>query len=162
MILYHGSYTAVMNPAVNFGRKEVDFGQGFYLTRLKGQATKWAKFVAGRKPGQKAVLNTYALDLASVTPHKYRFKIFKKYDLDWLAYVVDCRNGGRLQKKYDLVEGGVANDNVIDTVEDFENGIITSQQALGQLRYKKINHQICIHNQEIVDKYLHFKRAIII
>lgn len=58
------------------------------------------------------------------------------------------------QCQYDIVEGGVANDNVIDTVEDYENGIITAEQALGQLRYKKVNHQICILNQEIVDKYL--------
>ena len=55
-----------------------------------------------------------------------------------------------------MVEGGVANDNVIDTVEDYENGIITAVQALGQLRYKAVNHQICILNQEIVDKFLTF------
>lgn len=61
-----------------------------------------------------------------------------------------------MQSKYDLVEGGVANDNVIDTVEDYENGIITADQALGQLKYKEVNHQICILNQEIADKYLSF------
>ncbi|MDD6784262.1 MAG: hypothetical protein PUD79_06875 [Prevotellaceae bacterium] len=37
---------------------------------------------------------------------------------------------------------------------DYENGIITAEQALGQLRYKEVNHQICILNQEIIDKYL--------
>lgn len=61
-----------------------------------------------------------------------------------------------MQLLYDLVEGGVANDNVIDTVEDYENGIITADQALGQLKYKKVNHQICILNQEIIDKHLFF------
>lgn len=61
-----------------------------------------------------------------------------------------------MQKLYDMVEGGVANDNVIDTVEDYENGIITAEQALGQLRYRKVNHQICILNQEIIDRYLIF------
>ena len=55
-----------------------------------------------------------------------------------------------------MVEGGIANDNVIDTVEDYENGIITAEQALGQLIYKKLNHQICILNQAIIDKYLIF------
>ncbi len=64
-----------------------------------------------------------------------------------------------MQKQYDIVEGGVANDNVIDTVEDYENGIITAEQALGQLRYKRINHQICILNQEIIDKFLTFKNS---
>lgn len=61
-----------------------------------------------------------------------------------------------MQELYDIVEGGVANDNVIDTVEDYENGIITARQALGQLIYKKVNHQVCILNQEIIDKYLRF------
>lgn len=70
--------------------------------------------------------------------------------------MIDCRRGGEMQKLYDMVEGGVANDNVIDTVEDYENGIITADQALGQLKYKKVNHQICILNQGIVDRYLNF------
>ena len=61
-----------------------------------------------------------------------------------------------MQQQYDMVEGGVANDNVIDTVEDYENGIITAEQALGQLKYKAVNHQICILNQAIVDKHLSF------
>ena len=61
-----------------------------------------------------------------------------------------------MQHQYDMVEGGVANDNVIDTVEDYENGIITAEQALGQLKYKAVNHQICILKQDIVDKHLSF------
>ena len=35
-------------------------------------------------------------------------------------------------------------------------GRITAEQALGQLKYAKPNHQICILNQEIIDKYLTF------
>ena len=61
-----------------------------------------------------------------------------------------------MQNMYDIVEGGVANDNVIDTVEDYENNVITADQALGQLKYKAVNHQICILNQEIADNYLSF------
>ena len=67
-----------------------------------------------------------------------------------------------MQHQYDMVEGGVANDNVIDTIEDYENGFITAEQALGQLKYKKVNHQICILNQEIVDKYLSFTSSEIV
>ncbi len=67
-----------------------------------------------------------------------------------------------MQDQYDLVEGGVANDNVIDTVEDYENGIITAEQALGQLKYKAVNHQLCILNQAIVDKFLTFVSSTIV
>jgi hypothetical protein len=56
----------------------------------------------------------------------------------------------------------VANDNVIDTVEDYEKGIITAEQALGQLRYKKVNHQLCILSQTVIDKYLTFTESIVI
>ena len=80
-------------------------------------------------------------------------------NIEWLDYVVDCRKGGSQQLAFDIVEGGIANDNVIDTVEDYENGVITAEQALGQLKYKSVNHQICILNQEIVDLFLHYQRS---
>ena len=155
--LYHGSYLSVSSPFVGLGRTKVDFGQGFYLTALILQAQSWATTIAGRKGrNAKAVVSYYDFDYDAVIKSNYRVKIFDKYDLEWLDYVIDCRHGGDLQNNYDLVEGGVANDNVIDTVEDYENGIITAEQALGQLIYKKVNHQICIRNQEIIDKYLTF------
>ena len=44
-----------------------------------------------------------------------------------------------------------------DTVEDYENGRITADQALDQLKYKKPNNQICFRNQEIINNYIRFK-----
>lgn len=157
MTLFHGSYIEVSSPLVGLGRKKVDFGQGFYLTKIQTQAQSWAETIAERKGRNiRPVVSSYNFDYESATAADYRVKLFEKYNLEWLEYVIDCRRGGEMQKLYDIVEGGVANDNVIDTVEDYENGIITAQQALGQLIYKKINHQICILNQEIIDKYLTF------
>lgn len=155
--LYHGSYIEVATPLVKLGRKKVDFGQGFYLTKLRQQASSWAKTIAERK-GRNNIptLSIYSFDYDAVKSKNYRIKIFDSYNLEWLDYVVDCRKGGKKQDMYDIVEGGVANDNVIDTVEDYENYIITAEQALGQLKYKAVNHQICILNQDIVDNYLSF------
>ena len=78
------------------------------------------------------------------------------HGFQWLDYVVDCRKGKNVSTDFDAVEGGVANDNVIDTVKDYEKGIINAEQALGQLKYKKVNHQICILNQNVIDNYLKF------
>lgn len=158
--LYHGSNMVVESPLARLGRKKVDFGQGFYLTKLRDQAVAWALTIAEKK-GRNAqpIVSEYSLDLTSVKCGGFNVKIFERYDLEWLEYVIDCRHGGKIQKLYDIVEGGVADDNVIDTVEDYENGVITAEQALGQLRYKKVNHQICILNQEILDTYLVFKSA---
>ena len=160
IILYHGSHIAVPTPLVGLGRKKVDFGQGFYLTNLHDQAKAWAETIAERKGrNTKPIVSAYTLDYSSVKTGDFRVKVFDSYDLEWLEYVIDCRRGGEMQKQYDIVEGGVANDNVIDTVEDYENDIITAEQALGQLRYKKVNHQLCILNQEIIDKYLTFNNS---
>jgi len=155
MRLFHGSYMTIDKPEACKGRNKVDFGQGFYLTGIQTQAEKWSKVIAIRKgPAFKPIVNIFELDEKVFT--LFRFKKFDEYNVEWLDYVVDCRRGGNLQSCYDLVEGGVANDNVIDTVEDYENGRITAEQALGQLIYKKVNHQICIRNQQIIDKHLTF------
>ena len=155
--LYHGSSAEVREPLVGVGRKKVDFGQGFYLTRMRKQAELWAKAVADRRPGATAILNIYQFDNEKAMQiAAERYKKFEHYDLEWLEYVIDSRKGGKRQLSYDVVEGGVANDNVIDTVEDFENGVITAEQALGQLAYKKVNHQICIHSQKIIDECVQF------
>ncbi len=162
-ILYHGSYTEVSSPLVKLGRDKVDFGQGFYLTMLKEQAEAWAKTISERKKkGARAIVSTFSLDMERIKEEGYRVKTFERYDLAWLEYVIDSRKGGALQNQYDLVEGGVANDNVIDTVEDYEHGVITAEQALGQLKYKAMNHQLCILNQDIVDKHLTFISSTII
>ena len=155
MKLFHGSDTVVRGPLANLGRAKVDFGQGFYLTKLRGQAESWAKTIARRGRNRKAFLNVYEFDTAAARRDLgQRYKVFDAYDIPWLDYVVDCRAGGNLQNQYDVVEGGVANDTVIDTVEDYENGRITAEQALGQLAYKKVNHQICIRAQKVIDTFL--------
>jgi len=157
MRLYHGSYTAVEQPETTKGREKVDFGQGFYLTNIHSQAEKWSKVIAIRKgPKYQPVVSVFELDEDVFTCKDFRIKTFEKYDIEWLQYVVGCRKGSAQSDCYDLVEGGVANDNVIDTVEDYENGRITAEQALGQLKYKQVNHQICIRNQQIIDKFLNF------
>lgn len=155
--VYHGSYTEIKNPMTNIGRKNLDFGQGFYLTNIKEQAEAWSKIIATRKGKNiKPVVNVYNFDYFRTKNIGYRFNEFETYNIEWLKFVVDCRNGKDVFSDYDIVIGGVANDKVIDTVEDYEKGIITAEQALGQLRYKDVNHQICILNQEIIDYCLEF------
>ncbi|MCF0215264.1 MAG: DUF3990 domain-containing protein [Fibrobacteraceae bacterium] len=158
MILFHGSDKVIEKPIVNLGRNKVDFGQGFYLTNLQDQAAKWAKIIAFKNSADKAFVSVFDFDNGTLATLGFRYKKFQAYDMEWLDYVIDCRNGGNQQNQYDVVEGGVANDNVIDTVENYENGIITAEQALGQLQYKKVNHQICIRSQKVIDELLRFVR----
>ena len=161
--LFHGATMEVRDPLVGIGRKKVDFGRGIYLTKMRRQASLWAETIAERRMTGTPVLNEYRfdIDLAKELAGG-RYKVFTAYDLEWLNYVVDCRRGGKLQKQYDVVEGGVANDKVIDTVEDYEKGVITAEQALGQLAHREVNHQIAILSQAIVDKCLKFKGSVVL
>ena len=43
MIVYHGSIVEVVKPEVNRSYRNLDFGQGFYVTTVKEQAERWAK-----------------------------------------------------------------------------------------------------------------------
>ena len=159
--LYHGSNIEVSTPLAKVGRKNLDFGKGFYLTSIRKQASDWANLIAMRKGrNAKGVVSVFHFNKTKAMEDGYQFKIFDSYDIEWLEYVVDCRKGKNVYAKFDVVEGGVANDSVIDTVEDYEKGIITAEQALGQLSYKKVNHQICILNQEVIDNYLTFVKSI--
>ena len=157
--LYHGSYAAVPQPQSARGRRCLDFGQGFYLTNLRKQAERWAQVVTERKTRNGIPqLNVYQFDEALAWD--YRWLRFEEYNLTWLDYVVACRRGEDVWQQYDIVEGGVANDNVIDTVEDYSQGIITAEQALGQLRYKPLNHQLCIISQTVIDRSLRFAEVV--
>lgn len=159
--LYHGSNVEISMPLAKVGRKNLDFGRGFYLTSIRKQASDWANLVAMRKGrNAKGVVSVFQFNKTKAIEDGYRFLIFESYNIEWLEYVVACRKGKNVYAKFDVVEGGVANDSVIDTVEDYEKGIITAEQALGQLSYKKVNHQICILNQEVINQYLTFVKSI--
>ncbi len=147
----------VDHPRADAGREDLDFGRGFYLTRIKGQAENWAKRVQLIRASEQACISEYSLDLEQAIANEYNFLMMERYDREWLDFIVDSRAGKRPWAPYDIIEGGVANDRVIDTVENYINGDITAEQALGQLIYKKPNHQLCILNQAVIDKYLIYK-----
>lgn len=65
-LVYHGAACAVPHPLAGYGRADLDFGQGFYVTTLRGQAERWANIVAMRIPQGKAILNIYELDTEQI------------------------------------------------------------------------------------------------
>lgn len=60
--LYHGTTLEVAAPLVKLGRKRVDFGQGFYLTKLKKQASLWAETIAERRMAGTPILSQFVID----------------------------------------------------------------------------------------------------
>ena len=161
LLLYHGSIFRVDSPLTHIGRQDLDFGPGFYLTKDHQQAVDWAKTKAGRKAGAKAILNVYEFMSENfLTSEAYRTLIFNNYDLQWLDFIAQSRKGQKPWISYDYIEGGVANDSVITTVDAYLDGLINAEQAMGKLINERLRNQICILNQEIIEKYLRFVESI--
>lgn len=158
MLVYHGSTFRVESPLVGVGRDDLDFGKGFYITDLKGQASRWARRLSANR-GQEAVLNVYEFDIESARA-EYRCLRFPNYDKEWLQFIAANRRGEERWRGYDMIEGGVANDRVAVTLELYMNDYISEEEALGRLSAQVPNNQICITNQDIVNAYLIFKKAI--
>lgn len=156
--IYHAATEAIPKPICGAGRKNLDFGPGFYLTDVYDQAVLWANRRASERQ-LPAILNVYILDRENMFKEA-RVRIFENYDKDWLTFIVACRKGEPVWEDYDYIEGGVANDRVIDTVNLYINGLISEEGALRRLRYLKPNNQICILDQNILDRYLIFNEAI--
>lgn len=51
------------------------------------------------------------------------------------------------------LEGGVADDRVVDTIEFYLNGDITEEMALKRLSLHQSNNQICILNQSLIEEF---------
>lgn len=76
----------------------------------------------------------------------------------WTLYV-PAEKGIIFTINYDIIIGAVANDDVFKTVDMYFRGIWSKKRALEELRYYKMNDQICIINQNVLDEKLVFQKA---
>lgn len=156
--VYHGGIEVIPNPLVNVGREHLDFGKGFYVTDIRSQAKTWAEVKSTYHLDVVGIINQYSFDFDAAIG-EFRYKKFERYDREWLTFIVASRSGKKVWRDYDIIEGGVANDKVIDTVEAFIAGQIDEDKALGELSKHQPNNQICILKQKIIDKYLVFEKS---
>ena len=152
MIVYHGTVIEVKKPDIYHSKAHLDFGVGFYTTTYQQQAERWAarKSMRLSRPG---IVNVYEIgDLSS-----YNVLEFADTDQNWLRFVVGCRDGKEIYKKYDAVIGNVANDDVFKCVNMYMDGIWDEKRTLNELRYFKKNDQIAFLNQRVIDAVVKFK-----
>ena len=152
--VYHAGTDKIESPDCLRGRADLDFGRGFYLTDIYDQAYNLV-LLRSRDRHKPALINVYLLNKKAILEDG-RSLIFNQYDLDWLEFIVECRSGGDIWKNYDYIEGGVADDRVIDTVNMYIQGFISQDRALQNLKYLKPNNQICILNQNMLNRHLKF------
>ncbi|MDR0962437.1 MAG: DUF3990 domain-containing protein [Mediterranea sp.] len=153
MKLYHASPLIITQPDIYHSREHLDFGKGFYLTSIYEQARKYAMRFLLRQ--QEAYVNEYLLD-DNLT--SFNVKVYDNYNGEWLEYVGKCRKG-MPDEGFDVVEGGIANDRVFNTIDLYFAGTMSKDDALGRLAFERPNHQLCILNQDVITKHLHFIRA---
>lgn len=154
MKVYHGSISIIDRPIASAGRDRLDFGKGFYVTDIQSQAEIWALRMS-RIKDMPGIINVYELDIEEVK-RLSSYKHFEHYDNEWLQYIVANRTGNTAIEKYDVIEGGVANDRVIDTVEAYIANLMTLETALKELSRHQPNNQFCICSQAVIDKHLKF------
>ena len=160
MKLYHGSTTVIRRPIAAAGRANLDFGRGFYLTDIQSQAESCALRMQRINFGQ-GVVNIYEIDLDALKT-RYQYHLFAYYDKDWLEFIIANRTGRGGIEHFDIIEGGVANDRVIDTVEAYIANMMPMDVALRELAKHQPNNQICITNQQVIDEHLRFIDSYII
>ena len=155
MRVYHGSTIEIRKPDLSHAKSNLDFGPGFYVTTIQNQAENWAQRKALRR-GTSAFVNIYDFDEGH---SDFNIKTFGDNDREWVEFVCACRRGGDEYKQYDIIFGGVANDKVYRAVDMYYRGIWDIDRTLQELKYYKLNDQICLLSQQLIDHCLAFIKS---
>lgn len=147
MILYHGSTEKVEKPSYHRCRSNTDFGKGFYTTTNLEQAIKWARLKQERAGKGQAIVSVYEIDDALFErTNEFEILQFTGPDITWLNFVTANRKGVQAVH-YDIVLGPVANDRLYATLALYEQGILSANAAIEQLKTHLLFDQVSFHSQ---------------
>ena len=156
--IYHGSRQIVEVPTFGLGRKNNDFGLGFYCTESNDLAKEWAVSSLSDGFSNRYTLDTEYLNTLNLNSPNYTI-------LNWIAVLVEHRLFSiktpiaRRAKQYlidhfgvnvnafDLITGYRADDSYFDFAEAFLNNAITVGQLSRAMRLGKLGEQIVIKSQ---------------
>lgn len=112
--LYHGSNIRITDIDLNQCNPYKDFGQAFYLTAEKDQATNMALAKVDIFGGEPFV-NAFCFDEQLLKDGSLLFKYFDGYTEEWADFVFMHRDETIVppyMHSYDVVYGPIANDRV--------------------------------------------------
>lgn len=153
--LYHGSEQIVEVPAFGAGKKNNDFGLGFYCTESEDLAKEWAVSSLRNGFSNRYTLDAEHLNILNLNSPEYTI-------LNWIAVLVEHRLFAvktplaRRAKRYlldnfsvnvnafDLIIGYRADDSYFDYAESFLNNGISVEQLANAMRLGKLGEQIVI------------------
>ena len=156
--IYHGSTQVIESPTFGLGRKNNDFGLGFYCTESNDLAKEWA--VSSLNDGFS---NRYTLSMDHMKILKLNSPDYTI--LNWMAVLVEHRlfslrtpvarrarqylidHFGINVNAYDLVIGYRADDSYFDYAESFLNNTITLEQLSRAMQLGKLGEQVVLKSK---------------
>ncbi len=156
--IYHGSNQIVEIPTFGAGRKNNDFGPGFYCTENSDLAKEWAVSSLRNGFSNRYTLDTEYLNILRLNSPDYTI-------LNWIAVLVEHRLFSirtlvaRRAKQYliehfginvnafDLIIGYRADDSYFDFAEAFLNNAITVEQLSRAMLLGKLGEQIVVKSK---------------
>ncbi len=160
MILYHGSEHIIEKPEYHGGRKNNDYGYGFYCTEYLDMAREWS--VA---PDRTGIMNIYEFsmdDLSVLNLNEYSI-------LTWLSVLLQNRvfqlNTPLAREayaylteefdidygSYDVIIGYRADDSYFSFAQDFVNGTISVAQLRKAMQLGNMGNQIVLISRQSYD-----------
>jgi hypothetical protein len=142
MLLYHTGFEEIKVPDIHFGRKNADFGQGFYLSTDLDFTKRWAKI----RKDRDTYINKYELDLDAV-------KVLKlDRDQKWYEYINNNRNNkADIYAEYDVIIGPIAIDTIYDMYGITTSGFISAEDALKILSIGPVYTQVTLKTEKAVE-----------
>lgn len=156
MIVYHGSTSEVKKPDIGHSYRNLDFGQGFYVTTVRAQAERWAKRKADLAGVKKGIITVYEManDCSG-----FSIKSFDDDMESWIDFVCACRDGETQYQKYDIIIGKVANDKVYRVVDMYRREIWDKDRALSEMKVYETYDQIAFITQKAINDCLSYSES---
>ena len=156
--IYHGSKQIVETPTFGEGRRNNDFGLGFYCTESNDLAKEWAVSALQDGFSNRYTLDTEFLNILHLNSPDYSI-------LNWMAVLVEHRlftintpvarrakqylieHFGINVNAYDLITGYRADDSYFYYAEAFLNNGITVEQLSRAMQLGKLGEQIVLKSK---------------
>lgn len=166
--LYHGTVSEILQIDVNLGRGRKDFGRGFYMAVSRKQAVgmmhkKYREAVRRSREKQESAFSKklYKIVLDEKVLSELDIKIFENADMEWLDFVLKCREKGGLPHDYDMVIGPTADDDTALCLKSYWDGLYgkvgsdaAKRTLLDNLETDHLGVQYFIGKQEVADRLI--------
>lgn len=142
MKLYHGTNCDFTKIDFRKCKPNKDFGKGFYLTEIRRQALDMAIRRCEFEQSGTPVVQEYLFDEKSLNDGSLNVKIFSGVCVEWAEFILRNRTSKKnTVHDYDIVVGPVADDGVVYQLNLYMQHLITIEQLVKGLEYRKLNNQ---------------------